>query len=398
MKKEKLKWLMIAFIVFCSIIYVIIPNSRVDATLDESILEPDPIDGLIYYKNSRDIKGEGDKLLGKWKGLTYYSQADSRWANKLYTSTNNKKQTMKSSGCGPTCGAIIVTSAKGEILPTTMAKLAVDNGFRTANNGTAWTFFPFIADYFDFKDYYTTTDFDKAMKYLKQKNEIDESKYYIVVSCGNGLFTSSGHYVVLASLNDGVIEVLDPYLYDSKFDTSSRKKANVKVKGTSVYVSEKNFEKYANYRRFWIYSNDEGNEQKKSDNKTKYTRYVKVNTHLNVRKGPGTNYKIVDKLKNGEKVTVYENKNGFSRIGTNRWVSTKYLVKNKSSKIENTVGEIKTLKRATVLYSKSNLTGKRYNYKKNTTVKVLKNVSKTVDYVRVVATGRKAYVNVNNFK
>ena len=383
-------------VIFFVLICVFIPNSKAKAYLDERKLEPDPINGKTYYER-RSIEGKGNKLLGKWRGLTYYSQADKRWSNKLYTSTNNRRQTMKSSGCGPTCGAMIVSSAKGEILPTTMAKIAVDNGFRTKDNGTAWNFFPFIADYFDFKEYYTTTNFEKAMKYLKQKNKIGESKYYIVVSWGKGVFTSSGHYVVLASLDSGKIEVLDSYIYSGKFNTTSRKKANVKLKGNYAYITEKNFKKYANYRRFWIYSNDMGNEQKSRTSKAKYTRYVKVNTRLNIRKGPSTKYKIVGKLKNGEKVKVYETKNGFSRIGNNRWVSSKYL-SNKKPSSKSKVGQIEILKKSTILYSKSNLSGKKYYYKKNTRVKVLKNISSKVDYVRVVVTGRKGYVNNKYYK
>lgn len=81
----------------------------------------------------------------------------------------------------------------------------MNNGFRTKSNGNSWSFFSFIADYFDFKEYYTTINFDKAMNYLKQKNKIGESKYYIVASCGRGLFTNSVHYVVLTRLDNKMI-------------------------------------------------------------------------------------------------------------------------------------------------------------------------------------------------
>ena len=48
---------------------------------------------------------------------------------------------------------------------------------------------------------------------------------------------------------------------------------------------------------------------------------------LNVRSGPGTGYKVVKALKKGSTVTVYEDKNGWSRIGTNQWVCSKYIKK-----------------------------------------------------------------------
>jgi len=46
---------------------------------------------------------------------------------------------------------------------------------------------------------------------------------------------------------------------------------------------------------------------------------------LNVRKGPGTGYKVVDTLEKGKTVTIYETKNGFYRIGENKWVSAEYV-------------------------------------------------------------------------
>ena len=313
-----------------------------DEGADEFLLE---YDALVEQENiayNGDNAGKGLNLLGKWQGLTYYSQADSRWATKLYTSTNNKTQTMKSSACGPTCSAMVVSSAKGAILPTTLASLSVDNGYRTANSGTAWAFYPFVADYFGFKEYYKTDEFNKAMDYLKQKNAIGTSKYYIICSCGSGLFTTGGHYIVLASLDGNTIQVLDPYLYNGKFNTASRKNAKVQVKGTSAYVSKDNFKKYANANSFWIFSNDKGNEQKKAEKKTE--------------------------------------------------------TKTKTTKIKNTVGKKKTLKQKCYLYKKKNLSGTKYTYLKNTTIKVLKNISTKVDYVKVIATGRKAYINIKYYK
>lgn len=325
-----------------------------DEGADESLLEAD---GLVEQENisyDGDNAGKGLNLLGKWQGLTYYSQADSRWATKLYTSTNNKTQTMKSSACGPTCSAMVVSSAKGAILPTTLASLSVDNGYRTASSGTAWAFYPFVADYFGFKEYHKTDDFNKAMTYLSQKNAIGTSKYYIICSCGSGLFTSSGHYIVLASLDGNTIRVMDPYLYNGKFNTASRRNANVEVKGTSAYVSKTNFERYANAKSFWIFSNDKGNEQSNNNQVSK------------------------------------TNKEKTSKKSTSK--------KSTKKKIKNTVGKKKTLKKKCYLYKKKNLSGKKYTYLKNTKIKVLKNISTKTDYVKVIATGRKAYINNKYYK
>lgn len=54
---------------------------------------------------------------------------------------------------------------------------------------------------------------------------------------------------------------------------------------------------------------------------------VKVKTVLNVRRGPGVKYAVVDKLKNGTIVTVYEKSGNWGRIGKDRWSCMTYLKK-----------------------------------------------------------------------
>lgn len=53
---------------------------------------------------------------------------------------------------------------------------------------------------------------------------------------------------------------------------------------------------------------------------------VSVNTSLNVRSGPGTSYRVVDSLYNGDVVYVIDTEGGWSKIGSGRWVYSKYLV------------------------------------------------------------------------
>ena len=49
------------------------------------------------------------------------------------------------------------------------------------------------------------------------------------------------------------------------------------------------------------------------------------------------------------------------------------------------------------MYSNSNLSGKRYTYKANTTVTILSNINSYIDKVKVNATNRIAYINTNNY-
>ena len=458
-------------------------EEEVDIT-DEGALETDAVIEQENISYNGDSTGEGLSLLGAYQGLTYYSQADSRWASVMYSSIGDSSQTMKSSACGPTSAAIVVSSSKGAILPTTMANLAVANGYRTSNNGTAWAYFPFVADYFDFNEYYTTSNFDTAMNYLKTDNDKDgNSDYYIVCSCGSGLFTSGGHYIALVANNGGTITVYDPYLYSGKFNTASRRNAGVVVSGNSAYVSESSFRNYANYRYFWIFSNDKGNgntnKNTNTDNTTSvnYTRYVatqssnlnvrtgawgtvitslrkgtevtvvetdgawsritspvngwvstgylsstsptgeitttttsgmptsgtvRVNTSLNVRTGPGTQYKYVKSLYNGNNVYIYESRNGWYRIGTNLWVCAKYVNTSNSvpssSNYSTSIGSYYRLKYNTTLYKNGNLSGTTYSYLAKTQIKVISHYSNSIDYIYVPKTGRYAYCKVQAFK
>lgn len=67
------------------------------------------------------------------------------------------------------------------------------------------------------------------------------------------------------------------------------------------------------------------NNTKVADIPTGKTYTVKVNSYLRIRKGPGTDYPEIGKLYDGNKVTVTEEKNGFGKIGTDKWVSMKWV-------------------------------------------------------------------------
>lgn len=375
-----------------------IPEAYIEdeKTLEEQETESEAFElqGEIAYNGSSELP---NVQLGQYTRLTYYSQIDPRWKNKLYTSTGNSSQTMGSSACGPTCSAMVVSSIKGTILPTTMADLYVQYGFRSANNGTYWSAFRWTADVFDIGY--------KEVQRLNDVCDLLEQNYMIISACGNGLFTTGGHFILIYGYEDtngsgqcdsgDRLKIYDPYLYSGKFNLSTRR-GKAQVEGNTVYVEKEVFRAYANYSGFFAFKNGRSNntEVDRTEVTTaSYTRYVKVNTSLNVRSGPGTSYNVVGRKYNGDKVTVYKENSNWSNIGTNEWVSSDYLTDSNVQPISNTVGQYKKLKSTTTLYSNSNLTGTRYTYLKNTKVKILQNVSNTVDRIYVPATGRYAYVD-----
>lgn len=73
--------------------------------------------GQVAYRSASKTP---NVKLGSYKGLTYYSQVDSRWARHPYTIINDPSQDIANYGCGPTCAAMIVSSIKGTITPPDM--------------------------------------------------------------------------------------------------------------------------------------------------------------------------------------------------------------------------------------------------------------------------------------
>ena len=217
---------------------------------------------------------------------------------------------------GPTSASMVVTAIKGTITPDTMGDLFVNNGFRSADNGTYFSAFRWTADTFGI-DYLETYRLDDVVDLLR-------NNHLVIASCGNGLFTTGGHFIVLVGIEGDTLKIYDPYLYAGKFDTSTRR-GKVTVDGYNVYCSIDNFREYANYTKFFAYKNTE--EVKPNNDKPvttdTYTRYVKVNTALNVRVEPWG--RIVGSLSNGTAVAVYETRDNWSRIGDNRWVCSDYL-------------------------------------------------------------------------
>ena len=54
------------------------------------------LQGEVAYNGTTEYP---NVTVGEYRGLTYYSQIDSRWANKMYSSVWNAKQTIGTSGC-----------------------------------------------------------------------------------------------------------------------------------------------------------------------------------------------------------------------------------------------------------------------------------------------------------
>lgn len=133
-----------------------------------------------------------------------YKQYDSRWKSKPYTSTGSSKQTIGSSGCGPTSMAdIMATWIDKALTPVEMCAYALKHGFRTANSGTAWAFFKSVAETYGFTGFVQTKSMATARAAIK-------NGAFVVASMGPGYWTKGGHYICLWKTDDTYMYANDP--------------------------------------------------------------------------------------------------------------------------------------------------------------------------------------------
>lgn len=150
-----------------------------------------------------------------------YKQGDSRWGSKMYSSHNDKSQTMKNSGCGPTAMAnIVATLVDPSVNPYTLAELSMKWGTRTHSNGTAWPFFKKVFENYHISKYPCKgfTDFSETSSIATAKACLDAGGY-VVCSMGPGYWTKGGHFITMWKY-DGV------YIYCNDPASSTRKKQN----------------------------------------------------------------------------------------------------------------------------------------------------------------------------
>ena len=146
----------------------------------------------------------GGKVINR---CVHYLQWDSRWKKVRY-STHTSSQTIGNSGCGPSSMAqIMATFIDPKITPVEMAKLSVDNGFRTYNSGTSWGFYPFVfKKYAGFSKYAATSSVATLKAALRQ----GALAVCSMNSNDNGFWTKGGHFITAIGCDDSYIYANDP--------------------------------------------------------------------------------------------------------------------------------------------------------------------------------------------
>lgn len=142
-----------------------------------------------------------------------YLQTDSRWANVDY-SAKGEKTTIGKSGCGPTAMAMVLaTWADKSVTPKSECAWALAHGYKAPHQGTYYGYFAPAAKRFGL----TCKMLNGASIYGKPnspyhaqaKASVDQGD--LVIACmGRGLWTSSGHFVLVWKIDGNTIYINDP--------------------------------------------------------------------------------------------------------------------------------------------------------------------------------------------
>lgn len=141
-----------------------------------------------------------------------YLQIDSRWKALPYR-VKGETSTIGGSGCGPTSAAMLIETLTGKTYtPVDACKWSVDHGYKALNQGTYYGYFvP------QFKAFGITCKQLLGSRIINQPNHPIHSQvkryldsgYYIIALMGPGLWTKSGHFVVVWNWDDKV-RINDP--------------------------------------------------------------------------------------------------------------------------------------------------------------------------------------------
>ena len=141
-----------------------------------------------------------------------YLQTDPRWKNKPYR-VPGENSTIGDSGCGPTAAAMLIETITGKTYtPEDACAWSIAHGYKALRQGTYYAYFtPQFAEFgidcqmLNWTNTYGKPDHPNHGKVVEKLKE----GYYAIALMNKGLWTSSGHFVVLW-WQDDKIRINDP--------------------------------------------------------------------------------------------------------------------------------------------------------------------------------------------
>lgn len=141
-----------------------------------------------------------------------YLQTAPRWKNKPYR-VKGENATIGGSGCGPTAAAMLIETITGKTFtPEDACNWSMAHGYKALNQGTYYAYFtPQFAEFgIDCQMLNWTNTYGKP-DHANHEKVVEKLKegYYAIALMNKGLWTSSGHFVVLWWQDDKV-RINDP--------------------------------------------------------------------------------------------------------------------------------------------------------------------------------------------
>jgi hypothetical protein len=148
-----------------------------------------------YRAEDYDLSGYRDA-----DTVPLFLQWDQRWGYETYGS-----DMMAITGCGPTCLAMVGYYLTGDAKfdPAAVAAFAEENGYYVEGSGSSWTLISEGGPQLGLDVVEIPLDENRMKEALEHGNPI-------ILAMGPGDFTSSGHYIVLTGVEDGLFAVNDP--------------------------------------------------------------------------------------------------------------------------------------------------------------------------------------------
>ncbi len=168
------------------------------------------------------------------KGYIFYCQLD--YPDLPYPCTSTGRGTIADNGCGPCCAAMVAENLLHvPFKPWDACRLAIACGARDKPGTDFYIFAPVFADKFGFS-LQVTEDPKEAEAFLRSgkgmiiaNTQGDREGY-------TGVFSDSGHYIVLTGLEQDTVRVLDPMYRPGRFDLPGRK-GKVRMEGNEALAS-----------------------------------------------------------------------------------------------------------------------------------------------------------------
>ncbi len=111
--------------------------------------------------------------------------------------------TISSSGCAPTCLAMVVSYLNDDEITPVHVVSQIGTEYYVAGQGSSWSIFSGVAEIYGLQ----CTDLGVSLELVKRELQ---AGHPVIASMGEGLFTTKGHFIVIRGMEEHLFLVNDP--------------------------------------------------------------------------------------------------------------------------------------------------------------------------------------------